>query len=52
MKTFRELIQCMCLKSYGSFREAVTAQRIARMYGHCSRVENCLLCNGWHMHDR
>lgn len=47
-----DLIVCLKSKRYANFQAALEALRIAKMYGHCSRVENCPLCRGWHMRER
>lgn len=49
MKTLREILRCLRSKHYADHNQGIDAMRIARMYGHCSRMESCRFCDGFHV---
>lgn len=49
MRFLKNLWRCSLSASYANHNEAIDAMRIARMYGHCSRMENCPVCRGFHV---
>lgn len=49
MKTLREILRCLRSASYPNHIRAMEAMRIARMYGACSRMENCRICGDYHI---
>lgn len=53
MKTWlRNLLICLFSPRTYTFAEGWQSMKIAAMYGHCSRMENCPICHGWHVFDR
>lgn len=49
MKLIREILRCFRSASYANHNQGMEAMRIARMYGACSRMENCRICGGYHI---
>ncbi len=49
MNILREILRCLRSPAYANHNRGIEAMRIARMYGACSRMENCRICRNYHV---
>lgn len=48
MNILREILRCLFTPPYHA-KHGIETLQIARMYGHCSRMESCRICRNYHV---